>query len=144
MSNLMAAAAALKINQTNNTINTALGTITKIQTQTSSCGSCNEPIHLGPCYCNGCNLKIKNCNCSNRCPTCNSLKKYCSCNMKKLQEQIKAERNTLGWTQKKLAYECGFSQGTITRAERNGWISIGCLLAITRALGKELTIASKT
>ena len=61
-------------------------------------------------------------------------------NMLKIQASIKAERNNQGLTQRELAYKAGMSQGTITRAERNGWVSITCILRIANALGKELIL----
>src|ERR1035437_5485987 len=41
-----------------------------------------------------------------------------------LQEAIKAERKAQGLTQRQLARKSGMSQGTITRAECHGWVSI--------------------
>jgi len=57
-----------------------------------------------------------------------------------LRISLKEERNKLGWSQRKLAAKAGLSQGTITRAERHMWISIGCLIRIVDALGKKLTL----
>jgi ribosome-binding protein aMBF1 (putative translation factor) len=53
---------------------------------------------------------------------------------------IRLERKRQGMSQKELAQTCGISQGTITRAEIHGWISINTLLRIVIGLGKELTI----
>ena len=61
-------------------------------------------------------------------------------NMEKIKAQIKAERIALGWSQRDLADKAGMSQGTITRAEKYGWISIWALLRITNALGKEIAL----
>ena len=60
--------------------------------------------------------------------------------MKKIQIQIKTLRQAKGWSQRTLAYHSGMSQGTITRAERHGWISIHCLISIAQALGTELKL----
>jgi DNA-binding XRE family transcriptional regulator len=60
--------------------------------------------------------------------------------MQKVQAQIKAERIAQGLTQRQLAYKADMSQGTITRAEKHGWISITCLLKIATALGKEIKL----
>ncbi len=61
-------------------------------------------------------------------------------NKDKLQSSIKSERLSQGLTQRQLAARCNLSQGTITRAERNGWISFSCLLRIASGLGKEITL----
>lgn len=61
-------------------------------------------------------------------------------NMDKIKASIKAERVALGWSQRDLASKSGMSQGTITRAEKYGWISIWALLRITNALGKEIAL----
>jgi DNA-binding XRE family transcriptional regulator len=53
---------------------------------------------------------------------------------------LKKERVTQGMTQRDLAKKSGMSQGTITRAEVHGWISITCLLTIAEALGKKITL----
>lgn len=61
-------------------------------------------------------------------------------NKDKLQASIKSERLAQGLTQRQLAVKCNMSQGTITRAERNGWISFSCLLRIAQGLGKEISL----
>jgi len=61
-------------------------------------------------------------------------------NKEKLQAAIKSERIAQGLTQRQLAVKCGLSQGTITRAERRGWISFSCLLRIAQGLGKEISL----
>src|SRR3989344_2216997 len=61
-------------------------------------------------------------------------------NKEKLQAAIKSERIAQGLTQRQLAAQCNMSQGTITRAERNGWISFSCLLKIAQGLGKEIIL----
>ena len=61
-------------------------------------------------------------------------------NKEKLQVVIKSERIAQGLTQRQLATKCNLSQGTITRAERNGWISFSCLLRIANGLGKEIIL----
>lgn len=61
-------------------------------------------------------------------------------NMEEIQKNIKQERNSQGMTQRELARKSGMSQGTITRAERHGWISLGCLFRIVNALNKKLII----
>lgn len=61
-------------------------------------------------------------------------------NMKVLQATIKQERKSQKLTQRQLATMAGMSQGSITRAENNGWISLDCLLRISNALGKALII----
>ena len=60
--------------------------------------------------------------------------------MNQLCADIKAERMNQGMTQRDLAHKCGMSQGTITRAERHGWISIWALLRIVDALGKKIQL----
>lgn len=57
---------------------------------------------------------------------------------RKMQKMIKAERKKQGMTQKELARKTGFSQGTITRAEKHGWISLDCLLRLAAGLGKTI------
>lgn len=64
-------------------------------------------------------------------------------NMTDLQKQIKLKRVGLGWTQRQLAQACDMSQGTITRAEKHGWISLNCLIKISIALGEQLMINKK-
>ncbi len=61
-------------------------------------------------------------------------------NMGKIQASLKAERVAKGLTQRELAVIANMSQGSITRAEKNGWISITTLLRIANALGKEITL----
>lgn len=60
--------------------------------------------------------------------------------MNQLCADLKAERNKQGLTQRDLAAKCGMSQGTMTRAERHGWISIWALIRIADALGKKITL----
>lgn len=57
-----------------------------------------------------------------------------------LATTIKTERKAKGWTQRDLASKCGYSQGTITRAENNMWISLTCLTSIANALGKKINL----
>lgn len=58
-----------------------------------------------------------------------------------IKREIKNERVKQKLTQRDLAAKCGMSQGTITRAERHGWISINCLLRISASLGmKEIKL----
>ena len=61
-------------------------------------------------------------------------------NKDKLRASIKSERLAQGLTQRQLAAKCNLSQGTITRAERNGWISFSCLLRIANGLRKEIIL----
>ena len=61
-------------------------------------------------------------------------------NMTQIQTDMKLERNRLGWTQRDLAKKAKVSQGTITRAERHGWVSIWTMLRIINALGKKLKL----
>lgn len=61
-------------------------------------------------------------------------------NMQKLQARVKELRTAKGWTQRDLAKKSGMSQGTITRAERHGWVSLWCLIRLSVALGAELQI----
>ena len=61
-------------------------------------------------------------------------------NLETICLEIKAERKRLGWSQRKLAIESGYSQGTITRLETRMWISMGCLFAVVNGLGKKLTL----
>lgn len=63
-------------------------------------------------------------------------------NMNELQEQIRTKRKALGWSQRELAARCNMSQGTITRAERHGWISLTCLIRIALALNEKLIISN--
>ena len=72
-------------------------------------------------------------------PTNNSLNTT-QINMQELQDSIKIERKFQKMTQRQLASEANISQGTITRAERHGWVSIYTLMKIANALGKKLTI----
>ena len=60
--------------------------------------------------------------------------------MADLCQKLKDERMKQGINQRELARRSGYSQGTITRAETRGWISISALLAITAALDKEITL----
>lgn len=61
-------------------------------------------------------------------------------NMDKVKAQIKSKRKALKWSQETLGKKTGLSQGTITRAERHGWISLYALLKISAALGEEMSI----
>lgn len=61
-------------------------------------------------------------------------------NKQELQKYIRDERRAQGLTQRQLARKCGMSQGTITRAERNGWISFWCLMKIAGGLGRKVMI----
>ncbi|MFH0767708.1 MAG: helix-turn-helix transcriptional regulator [Bacillota bacterium] len=61
-------------------------------------------------------------------------------NMDEIQASIKKERNQQGLTQRQLAKKAGMSQGTITRAECHGWVSIWTMLRIINALGKKLIL----
>jgi DNA-binding XRE family transcriptional regulator len=60
--------------------------------------------------------------------------------MQLLQKAIIAERKSQGLTQRQLAYKAGISQGTITRAEQHGYVSIWMMLRIIDALGKTIQI----
>lgn len=61
-------------------------------------------------------------------------------NMEKIQTSMRTERLTQALTQRELAIKANMSQGSITRAERHGWVSINCILKIANALGKELIL----
>lgn len=61
-------------------------------------------------------------------------------NMKRIQASLKAERVSQKLTQRDLAKKANMSQGSIARAEKNGWISITTLLRIANALGKEISL----
>ena len=52
-----------------------------------------------------------------------------------LQSELRSLRHQSGMTQRQLAHKVGCSQGTITRAENNGWISLGTLIRIAEGLG---------
>lgn len=52
-----------------------------------------------------------------------------------LQSELRSLRHQSGMTQRQLAHKVGCSQGTITRAENNGWISLGTLIRIAKGLG---------
>ena len=57
-----------------------------------------------------------------------------------LKQIVKQERKRLGWTQRELARKADMSQGSITRAEKHGWVSYYAWIKIAHALGKQLTI----
>jgi DNA-binding XRE family transcriptional regulator len=57
-----------------------------------------------------------------------------------LRIQIKQLRKAKGWTQRELAKHSGYSQGTITRAEKHLWVSLDCVIGIANALGLNLKI----
>ena len=61
-------------------------------------------------------------------------------NKRELQTQIRNQRIAQGLTQRQLAVRCGMSQGTITRVERNCWVSLACLLRIAEGLNCKVTI----
>lgn len=61
-------------------------------------------------------------------------------NLKNLGEEIKTERMAQGLTQRDLAIKARMSQGSVTRAEKHGWVSIHCIIRLANALGKNLTI----
>ena len=61
-------------------------------------------------------------------------------NMKRIQASLKAERVSQKLTQRDLAKKANMSQGSIARAEKNGWISITTLLRIANTLGKEISL----
>ena len=60
--------------------------------------------------------------------------------MTQLCADLKTERNNQGLTQRQIAAKANLSQGTITRAERHGQISIWALLRIVDALGKKIQL----
>lgn len=60
--------------------------------------------------------------------------------MSTIMQDIKEERLRQGLTQRQLAQKAGMSQATITRAEKNAWVSIWAILRIAAALGKSLKI----
>ena len=60
-----------------------------------------------------------------------------------LCEMIKTERKKKGWSQRQLARESGYSQGTITRAEKYGDISFFCLMSLIEALDKKIILTDK-
>jgi len=62
--------------------------------------------------------------------------------MDRIKHSIKRERQLKGWTQRDLARESKYSQGTITRAEKHGWISINALISIAEALGKHIDLTN--
>lgn len=63
--------------------------------------------------------------------------------MDEISKMIKEERMKQNMTQTDLAKKSGYSQGTITRAENNLWISIYCLVSIFEALGKKIELKNK-
>lgn len=60
--------------------------------------------------------------------------------MQEFQTAIKLKRKAQGLTQRALAKKINLSQGTITRAERHGWVSIWTMLRIIDGLGGKITI----
>lgn len=60
---------------------------------------------------------------------------YTPNNWEILQSELRAIRHSSGMTQRQLARKVGCSQGTITRAENHGWISLGTLIRIAEGLG---------
>lgn len=64
-------------------------------------------------------------------------------NYDELKDTIKQRRKALNYTQRDLAIKCGYSQGTITRAEKNIFnISLKALLSISAALEEKLIITN--
>lgn len=61
-------------------------------------------------------------------------------NRQDIMDDIKNERFNQGLTQRELAKKAGMSQASITRAERNLWVSLNTIIRITVALGKEIRI----
>lgn len=61
-------------------------------------------------------------------------------NMKQIQNSLRQERVNQHLTQRELAVKASMSQGSVARAEKNGWISITTLLRIANALGKEIIL----
>ncbi len=61
-------------------------------------------------------------------------------NMDEIKDSVRMERRNQNLTQRELARKANMSQGSITRAERHGWVSINCLLKISNALGKKLIL----
>ena len=57
-----------------------------------------------------------------------------------LKQIVKQERKAQGLTQRQLATMANMSQGSITRAEKHGWVSYYAWIKIAHALGKQLTI----
>lgn len=60
---------------------------------------------------------------------------YTPNNWEILQSELRTIRHSSGMTQRQLARKVGCSQGTITRAENHGWISLGTLIRIAEGLG---------
>lgn len=56
------------------------------------------------------------------------------------QDAIKAKRKAKTMTQRELARKAGMSQGTVTRAEVHGWVSIWTMLRLLDALDAKITI----
>ena len=57
-----------------------------------------------------------------------------------LKQIVKQERKAQALTQRQLAIMANMSQGSITRAEKYGWVSYHAWIKIAHALGKQLTI----
>jgi DNA-binding XRE family transcriptional regulator len=60
--------------------------------------------------------------------------------MRQIQADIRSARMTQGITQRTLASRAGTSQGTITRAECHGWVSIYTLMKIAKGLNKTIKL----
>lgn len=60
--------------------------------------------------------------------------------MQEFQTAIKLKRKAQGLTQRALARKINLSQGTITRAEVHGYVSIWTMFRIIDGLGGKITI----
>ena len=60
--------------------------------------------------------------------------------MKVLQAAIISERKAQRLTQRQLAKMAHMSQGTITRAEVHGWVSMNTMFRIVEALGQTIQV----
>lgn len=60
--------------------------------------------------------------------------------MKILQTAIISERKAQKLTQRQLAKMAHMSQGTITRAEVHGWVSLNTMFRIVEALGQTIQV----
>ena len=60
--------------------------------------------------------------------------------MQIFQSALKTKRAAKCITQRELALKAGMSQGTVTRAEVHGWVSIWTMLRLLDALDAKITI----
>ena len=73
-------------------------------------------------------------------PTNNTPWAAINTNVQAMGKQLQAARLAKKWTQRQLAQATGISQGTVTRMEKHGWVSLHMMFRMAHSLGKQITL----